>query len=152
LPNDPYEFCLERCLEQVTKRVYSAPPDNGVNIFYDNQKQFGRITGRLLRWHKKTFEPNRLSEFRQRQIDLQFIPSSRDAPGFAVPDILAFECCEYLRANTGIPFLGAKLMSGPTPEPRPIVTKFFESKRPALAVVKTYTEWFLDFDLSNDAV
>lgn len=149
LPDDPYEFCLERCFHQVINRVYSKRPDKGVDIFYDNEKQFGRIAREVVRWHKETFEPNRLSEFDQRRIELRFT-ATNDAPALAVPDILAFEACEYVRADTGIPFLGARLTVGETPEPRPIITKLSDAKVPMMVVA--YDELFLDLDLSQAGV
>ncbi len=149
LPDDPYKFCLERCLQQVTKKVYQSYRDDGVRICYDAAKQHGRIARELLRWHKETFEPNYLSQYRNRTLEIEFgdggVKSAR-----AVPDIIAFEACEYIRADTGIPFLGAKLMDQPTPEPRPIIKSLFESQRVPLAVT-TYTDWYLDFDLAHAA-
>jgi hypothetical protein len=107
LPNDPYKFCLEQCLKQVTKKIYRSNRDDGVRIYYDAAKQHGGIARELLRWHKETFEANYLSQYRDRIIEIEFgdggIKSAR-----AVPDIIAFEACEYVRADTGIPFLGAK--------------------------------------------
>jgi hypothetical protein len=123
--------------------------DEGVRIHYDSAKQHGRIARELLRWHRETFEPNHLSQNRIRTMEIEFsdggVPSAR-----AVPDIIAFEACEYVRANTVIPFLGAKIKDGPTPEPRPIIKKLFDSQRVPLAVT-TYTDWFLDFDLEHTA-
>jgi hypothetical protein len=148
LPDDPYKFCLERCLKQVTKKIYQSYRDDGVRIYYDAAKQHGGIARELLRWHKETFEPNYLSQYRDRMIEIEFgdggIKSAR-----AVPDIIAFEACEYVRADTGIPFLGAKRVDQPTPEPRPVIKKLFESQRVPLAVT-TYTDWYLDFELTND--
>ena len=147
LPDDPYKFCLERCLQQVTKKVYQSYRDDGVRVYYDAARQHGRIARELMRWHKETFEPNHLSQYRNRTLEIEFgdggVKSAR-----AVPDIIAFEACEYIRADTGIPFLGAKLADRPTPEPRSIIKSLFESQRVPLAVT-TYTDWYLDFDLTH---
>ncbi len=62
LPADPYKFCLERCLQQVTKKIYESHRDGGVHNYYDAAKQRGRIARELLRWHMQTFEPNHLSQ------------------------------------------------------------------------------------------
>ncbi len=147
LPVDPYKFCLERCLQQVTKKIYASYRDEGVRIYYDAAKQHGRIARELLRWHKETFEPSYLSQYKTRRMEIEFGDGGIQS-GRSVPDIIAFEACEYLRANTGIPFLGAKLVDGPTPEPRPIIKRLFESGRVPLAVT-TYTDWYLDFELTH---
>jgi hypothetical protein len=147
LPADPYKFCLERCLHQVTKRIYSSHEDRGVRIFYDAPKQHGRIARELLRWHRQTFEPSYLSQFKTRDMLIEFDDGGVKGAR-AIPDIIAFEACEYVRADTGIPFLGAKFTDRPTPEPRPIIKALFESHRVPLAVV-TYADWYLDFDLEH---
>jgi hypothetical protein len=81
--------------------------DLGTCIYYDAAKQHGRIARELLRWHKRTFEPNYLSQYRDRIIEIEF-GDGGGAGGLDVPDIIAFAAC--VRADTGIPFLGANLV------------------------------------------
>jgi len=150
LPHDPYNFCLERCLNQAIKRVFSSRRDEGIVLFYDNKKRFGGISRELTRWHRDTFEASYLSEFKQRAIDLQFLEVP-DVPARSVPDIIAFEACAYIEADTGIPFLGAKLVEGETPEPRPIIKRLMDLQRAILAVI-TYTASHLDLDLDHAGV
>ena len=147
LPSDPYQFCLERCLHQVTKQVYASYADHGIRIYYDAEKQHGPITRELLRWHQTTFQPNYLSQYKTREVQIEFEAGGLSAAR-AVPDIIAFEACAYIRADTGIPFLGANFTDRPTPEPRPLIKALFNSQRVPLAVT-TYTDWYLDFDLSH---
>jgi hypothetical protein len=144
LPANPYQFCLERCLRQMTKGVYSSYEDRGIRIYYDAAKQHGPITRELLQWHKATFKPNYLSQYKVRQIELEFDNTGPSAAR-AVPDIIAYEACAYIQADTGIPFLGAKLIDQSTPEPRPIIKALFDAGVPL--GVATYTDWNLDFDL-----
>jgi hypothetical protein len=150
LPRDPYNFCLERCLCQITKRIFSSRQDDGVVLLYDNRMQYGRISRDLTRWHRESFEPSYLSQYKARKISLEFLEAP-PAPAQAVPDIIAFEACAYVQANTSIPFLGAKLLSGETPEPRPIIKMLTEDQRVVMAVT-TYTDWYLDFDLEHASV
>ena len=150
LPCDPYNFCLERCLNQAIKRVFSSRRDEGIILFYDNKKRYGGISQELTRWHRETFEPSYLSQFKQRAIDLQFLEAP-DVPARSVSDVIAFEACAYVQANTGIPFLGAQLVSGETPEPRPIIKRLIELKRAVMAVT-TYTDLHLDFDLTHAGI
>ena len=148
LPSNPYKFCLERCLQQVTKKVYQSHRDDGMRIYYDAAKQHSRIARELTRWHKETFAPNYLSQYRNRVLEIEF---SNGGIKFAraVSDVIAYEACEYMRADTGIPFLGAKLADRPTPEPRPIISKLIEERVPL--AVTTYTDWYLDFELTHAA-
>jgi hypothetical protein len=147
LPADPYKFCLERCLHQVTKRIYSSHEDRGIRIYYDAVKQHGPIARELLGWHRETFEPSYLSQFKIRDMQIEFDDGGVKAAR-AIPDIIAYEACKYICADTGIPFLGAKFTDRSTPEPRPIIKALFESHRVPLAVV-TYTDWYLDLDLQH---
>jgi hypothetical protein len=138
LPPQPYQLCSERCLEKVIKRVYSARDDEGVRMFYDNEAQYGRISRELVRSHRETFEPRYLSQLREREVELQFTAASGALRPFAVPDVIVFEACEYVKSDTGIPFLGAKLLAGDTPQPREIIKRSFESNRVVLAVPYVY--------------
>jgi hypothetical protein len=53
LPSDPYEFCLDRCLNLILHRSFNLPHSEGIAIFCDQSKEQERIGSALAVWHEK---------------------------------------------------------------------------------------------------
>jgi uncharacterized protein DUF3800 len=87
---DPYYFCLDRCLQTLTRGLGEAPKDEGVLIYCDQEHEHHALGAQLGRWHTNKVRMGNHASFlgSHRVIELTY-GSSFLRPLLQVADIFA---------------------------------------------------------------
>jgi hypothetical protein len=73
MPSDPYEFCLDCCLEELIHKLHEAPKDDGILIHVDRDSR-DRVRGGEARgnWHIDYLRQNDAADDRDRPVTVKY--------------------------------------------------------------------------------
>lgn len=115
LPEDPYYFLLDRCLNQLIQRLFEAPKDTGIAIYCDVDKN-PHLVEDLARWHTTFLHQDTRSHYfhpekATRQVAIVSGWSTQHIP-LQAADVVAHELMSFARRHPEMPTIAINYQTG----------------------------------------
>jgi hypothetical protein len=147
IPCDPYDFCIDHCLEGLIQRFHEVPKDEGIAIFVDQDNVHERTAQHITHWHEQYVRQNETARNQNREIKIRFGSNMQYVP-LQAADILANETFRYMHRKVPNPYLGAIVIGMPDADPSPVIQ---ELKKGSYLQVELYSKQMLEWVLEGRA-